>query len=206
MNGEIDRLFNDRPDLNVELTGDGLMASIGIDRLVRDLLYSVLLVFGVIFIVMFLLLRDLRLTIIASVPNAIPLVFTLAALILMGADLQTSNIVSFTVAIGLAVDDTIHFIVRYKQERDRGLDHRSATTNTFLGAGHAIMLTSLLLVGGFGFLGTSDLTTTHHFGVLAAVTLGAAVLADLFFLPACLHLNERWFGSNSKRTPEKKAS
>lgn len=191
ISSELEREFADRPDLRVELTGDGLMASIGINRLVHDLLYSLLLVFAVIVAVMYLLLRDLRLTIIASVPNAIPLVFTLAALLLMGSDLQTSNIVSFTVAVGLAVDDTIHFIVRYNQERKSGTPHKLAMTNTFLGAGHAIVLTSLLLVGGFGFLGTSDLTTTYHFGVLAAVTLASAVFADLFFLPACLHLNQR---------------
>ena len=152
---------------------------------------------------MFLLLRDVRLTLIASVPNAIPLVFTLAALMIMGSDLQTSNIVSFTVAVGLAVDDTIHFIVRYNQERKAGTPHKLAMTNTFLGAGHAIVLTSLLLVGGFGFLGTSDLTTTYHFGVLAAVTLAAAVFSDLLFLPACLHLNHRAQAAQSEAKIEK---
>jgi predicted RND superfamily exporter protein len=108
----------------------------------------------------------------------------------MGADLQTSNVVSFTVAVGLAVDDTIHFIVRYQQER-RQHPLALAITRTFRGAGHAIVLTSLLLVVGFSTLAFSQLTSTRHFGILAAVTMAAALMADLLLLPALLHLGER---------------
>ena len=61
-------------------------------------------------------------------------------------------------------------------------------------AGHAILLTSLLLVSGFGVLATSQLTTTYHFGMLASVTLATAFLTDILFLPALMHLNERWTG------------
>ena len=138
--------------------------------------------------ILYLLLRNFKQSLIATLPNAVPLLFTLGTLALIGADLQTSNVVSFTVAVGLAVDDTIHFIVRYHQERKAGTPHVQAMTNTYLGAGHAIVLTSLLLVMGFGALATSPLTTTAHFGLLSAVTLGAAILADLLLLPAMLHL------------------
>jgi predicted RND superfamily exporter protein len=132
-----------------------------------------------------------RLALIALIPNLVPLVFILAALGLMGADLQTSNIVSFTVAVGMAVDDTIHFIVRYREERRRGQVKSEAIRRTFHGAGQAIVLTSVLLVLGFGVLGTSELTSTRDFGILASVTMTAAMLGDLLLLPAMLHL----FGS-----------
>lgn len=174
--------------ITVDVTGDGLIASLGVGGLINDLLASIGLVFVVILMVMGAMLRDVKLAILAAVPNIAPLVFTLAALAVMGADLQTSNIVSFTVAIGLAVDDTIHFLVRYRQERDAGHDHAEAIRRTFLGAGHAIVLTSMLLVIGFALLSTSTLTTTRHFGILSSVTMVAAVLADLFLLPALLHL------------------
>ena len=111
----------------------------------------------------------------------------MATLRLIGADLQTSNIVSFTVSVGLAVDDTIHFVVRYKQERAMGLPHSMAMRKTFRGAGHAIILTSLLLIVGFGTLATSSLTSTFHFGLLTSITLLAAILADLFLLPALMN-------------------
>ena len=177
------------PDARVDVTGDGLIASIGIGGLIADLLSSVGMVFIVILVVMWVLLKSARLALISAVPNLVPLVFTLAALGLMGADLQTSNIVSFTVAIGLAVDDTIHFLVRYRQEVASGV--ADPIGRTYLGAGHAIVLTSLLLVAGFGILASSDLTTTRHFGILSSVTMIAAVLADLFLLPALLHLTHR---------------
>ena len=185
---KIDKLFPPSQSVKVTLTGDGLMASIGIDKLITDLISSLSLVFLVIVLVLYWLLKDFKLCLIATLPNAIPLMFTLGTLAIIGADLQTSNVVSFTVAVGLAVDDTIHFIVRFYHERKAGQSFQSAITKTYLGAGHAIILTSALLVMGFGALASSPLTTTAHFGLLSAVTLGAAILADLLLLPALLHL------------------
>jgi predicted RND superfamily exporter protein len=178
-------------ELRGVMTGDGMLAAAGVDRLITDLLASLALVFVVIAATLALLLRDLRLALVACVPNVVPLVFTLATLGLMGADLQTSNIVTFTVALGLAVDDTIHFIVRYRQERLAGNTVQHALTATTRGAGHAIVLTSLLLVSGFALLATSELTSTRHFGILSSVTMGAALLGDLLLLPALLHLVEQ---------------
>jgi predicted RND superfamily exporter protein len=191
----VEELFADSA-LTVELTGDGIMASEGLLILVRDLLGSLALVFVVILITLWLLLRDLRLALVAALPNVVPLVFTLAVIAMAGADLRATNIVTFTVAIGLAVDDTIHFIVRYRQERLQGQDVQAAISRSFHGAGHAIVLTSLLLVMGFGVLTTSQIATTRIFGVLTAVTVGAALLADLLLLPALLHIvgRRRWSG------------
>ncbi len=182
--------------MTVELTGDGIMASAGLRILVYDLLGSMALVFLVILATLWILLRDLRLALVAAIPNLVPLLFTLATIELMGWDLRATNIVTFTVAIGLAVDDTIHFIVRYRQERMAGLDVTGAISRSFHGAGHAIVLTSLLLMIGFSVLCVSELTSTRAFGILASVTVLAAVLADLFLLPALLHLvgRRRWKG------------
>lgn len=173
------------------ITGDGFIASTGADHLIDDLLASLALIFAVILATMFLLLRDLRLALIGALPNLAPLIFTLAALGVMGADLQVSNIVSFTVAIGMAVDDTIHFVVRYGEERARGRTLPEAISATYHGAGRAIVITSMLLIIGFGVLGFSEITSTRHFGVLTAITMGAAMLGDLLLLPALLHLAGR---------------
>jgi uncharacterized protein len=177
-------------NVRVAVTGDGFLAASGVDRLIGDLLKSVGLVFVIVTITFAVLLRDLKLAAIAAVPNLVPLVFTLATLRLMGADLQTSNIVSFTVAVGLAVDDSIHFLARYRMERQQGRPVGPAITRTYLGAGRAIVVTSVLLVIGFGVLGMDDLTSTRHFGILSSVTMVAALLGDLFLLPALLHLVE----------------
>ena len=189
-------LFTDLPQTPT-LTGDGMLAADGIDRLITDLLSSLSLMFVVILATLSLLLRDLKLALVACVPNAIPLVFTLGTLGLLGADLGATNVVSFTVAVGLAVDDTIHFIVRYQAERARTTTVREAVTATFLGAGQPIVLTSILLVAGFFVLALSELTSTRHFGILSSVTMVAALIGDLLFLPALLHLGRRWLGDHT---------
>jgi len=174
------------------LTGDGMLAAAGIDRLITDLMSSLGLMFIVILATLSLLLRDVKLALVACIPNAIPLLFTLATLGLMGTDLQATNVVSFTVAVGLAVDDTIHFIVRFQDERSRQPTIPAAITATIRGAGHPIVLTSLLLVAGFGVLTLSELTSTRHFGILSSVTMVAALVGDLLLLPALLHLGRRF--------------
>ncbi len=175
--------------IDVEVTGDGMLASDGVDQLIRDLIASLGLMLIVILLTMWMLMRDFRQTLIATVPNIVPLVFILGTLGLMGADLQTSNIISFTVAVGLAVDDTIHFIVRYREEKRRGASTDDAIGRTFLGAGHAIVLTSILLIVGFGILSFSSLTSTYFFGLLACITMAAAMIGDLLLLPALF----KWF-------------
>jgi predicted RND superfamily exporter protein len=187
MDQKITEVFGDQSNIRVELTGDGILASTGINKLILDLISSVFVVFIVIFGVLLLMLRKIPMAIIALIPNALPLLLTLATLKILGSDLQVTNIVSFTVAIGLAVDDTIHFIARYQSERKAGKEHREAMQASFHGAGHAIILTSILLVLGFGFLATSSLSSTSFFGILTAVTLIGAIFADLFLLPAMMN-------------------
>lgn len=177
--------------ITLDVTGDGMLAAHSVENLIQDLIASLGLVLIVILFTMFALLRDVRQTLIATAPNLIPLVFILGTMGLMGVDLQTSNIVSFTVAVGLAVDDTIHFIVRYREEHRRCPDITTAIHNTLQGAGHPIVLTSILLVLGFGVLAFSSLTSTYFFGILACVTMIAALLGDLFLLPATLHLFDK---------------
>ena len=173
--------------VRTDLTGDGMLAATGLHQLVNDLASSILLAMLVILLTLWVLLRNLRMALISVVPNVIPLLVTLAWLWLIGVDLQITTIVSFSVAIGLAVDDTIHFLVRYQQERDHGHPQREAMRRTFMGAGQAIVMTSVLLVSGLGVLAFTDINSTRYFGQLTAITLVAALLADLFVTPALLY-------------------
>lgn len=175
----------------IDVTGDGFVASSGVERLVNDLVSSVGLVLLVILLTMWGLLRSPRLALIACLPNMLPMALTAATLALAGEDLKITNIVSFTVALGLAVDDTIHFMVRYREERALGFGIDAAIDRAMQGAGHAIVLTSVLLVAGFGVLSLSELASTRWFGLLTAVTLLGALLADLLLLPALLKVFDR---------------
>ena len=171
--------------------GDGIVASAGIHRIIDDLFASVGIAFGIIAVTLLVMLRSVRLAALSMVPNALPLVVTLATLGVIGADIQTGNVVSFAVALGLAVDDTIHFLARYREELSLGASTREAVRATFAGAGPALVYTTALLMAGFSVLAFSSLTPTWHFGVLAVSTLLAALLADLVVLPALLHLLDR---------------
>jgi uncharacterized protein len=173
--------------VRADLTGDGMLAATGIHQLVTDLASSLVLVMLIILLTLWALLRDLRMALISVIPNVIPLLVTMAWLWLIDVDLQITTIVSFSVAIGLAVDDTIHFLVRYQQERQNGQPQREAMRRTFMGAGQAIVMTSLLLVSGLGILAFTDINSTRYFGQLTAITLIAALLADLFVTPALLY-------------------
>jgi len=174
--------------VEVVIAGDGIVASSGIHRLIDDLLLSIGLAFIGIWLTLCGLLRNVRLATVAMIPNALPLVFTLASLRLMGEHIQTGNVISFAVALGIAVDDTIHFLARLQEERSRGRSMKSAIRHTFRGAGTAMVYTSLLLALGLGVMAGSDLVTTRHFAVLACATLSAALFSDLLVLPALLHL------------------
>ncbi len=174
--------------VSVLAAGDGIVASSGVHRHIDDLLASIGLAFVGIWITLCGLFRNVRLASVAMIPNALPLVFTLASLRLMGEHIQTGNVISFAVALGLAVDDTIHFLVRLQEERARGRSLRSAVRHAFRGAGTAIVYTSLLLALGLGVMAGSDLVTSQHFALLACATMVAALFADLLVLPALLHL------------------
>ena len=96
--------------------------------------------------------------------------------------------VIFSIAFGIAVDDTIHMLARLRQEVADGRPMRSAIRRTLLGTGKAIILTSIILFGGFSVLTTSSFQSSVYMGLLVSFTIMAAVLADLFLLPALLYL------------------
>lgn len=99
-------------------------------------------------------------------------------------DIGTS-IVS-TVCLGIAVDDTIHFVSSYKQYRNSGLSPLDAITETFLITGKALVVTTVLLVVGFGAFVFGEFVPNRNFGMLCSMVLALALLTDLLFLPALL--------------------
>ncbi len=129
------------------------------------------------------------------IPNVVPLLLTVGLMAGFGVSITTGNVVCFAVALGLGVDDTIHFLARLQEERQNGRSMRKAIRRTFLGAGPALLYTTLVLGIGLGALCLSDATATRQFAGLTLVTLGSALFADLLLLPALLTL----FASNSRQ-------
>ncbi|MCA8924524.1 MAG: RND family transporter [Planctomycetes bacterium] len=183
--------------LRVTLTGDGPVANRGVNHLIRDLFGSLLLALGIIFVSMCLLLRSLRAGLVSMIPNAFPLVFTLGFMGLTGLDLRVTSVIVFSVSLGLAVDDTIHFMVRYRLEQRSRAELQPAILATFRGTGSAILITSLLLALGFASLLLSAFPISQTFGLLMLVTVLAAIVGDLLILPACLVLLRPFGGTNA---------
>ena len=181
--------------LEARLTGDGPVASRGVNQLIGDLFSSLLLALAIILPIMCLLLRSVRAGLVSMIPNATPLLLTLGMMGLVGMDLRVTSVIVFTVSLGLAVDDTIHFMVRFREEwrlgakdADPELVYQLALERTFAGTGGAIVTTTVLLSLGFGALLFSRFPITRTFGFLMEVTVIGALVADLLLLPACLAL------------------
>jgi len=181
-------LFPPEVGIEVALTGDAYVSAKAMDGFVRDLFFSLLAASMVIFAAIAVLFRSLRVGLIASLPNLTPLVITLGYMGLRGYEMNAANVIVFAISLGIAVDDTIHFLSRFYEEWQHDNDVHAAIVRSFQGTGRAIVLTSMLIIGGLAILLTSDFIPTRRFAELTGVTMIAALVGDLLLLPACIVL------------------
>ncbi len=183
-------LFPPETGVTPVVTGEAYVASLGIDSFIRDLFYSLLMACAIIFGMVTLLFRSFRVGFISILPNIMPLVLTLGYLGVRGYDLNATNVILFSIGIGLAVDDTIHFLSRFREEMAApdAPDVDEGIRRAFAGAGRAIVVTSVILIAGLLVLLASDFVPSQRFAELTAVTLFGALWGDLLVLPACLKL------------------
>lgn len=179
-------IANEYDGFEIELSGEPVRRGRDLYRVVMDLTSSLGAASIVIFVVITIVYRSFRIGLISIIPNMFPLVVTASVLVMMGGSLDFASVCSFTVCLGIAVDDTIHFLTRYHQERKAGLNEYDAIRNTYLGIGTALVTTTVILVLGFGTAMTSDLPDHRVFAGMACATIAAALIGDLFFLPAML--------------------
>ncbi|MGE0707478.1 MAG: RND family transporter [Planctomycetota bacterium] len=137
------------------------------------------------------LFRSLRLTLLALAPNLFPLVCTVAFMGLAGIDLRISSAIVFSVVFGIAVDDTVHFLARFHEERAAADGPRQATRRTLRTTGRAMLFMAFVLATGFGVLMFSAFTPNRVLGLLMAVTVASGIVGDLVLLPALLVLGDR---------------
>ncbi len=178
------------PGFRCAITGDPIVRNKQLWQIVTDMSISLGTACVVIFIVMTIAFRSLRLGLISIVPNMLPLAATAALLVLTGQTLTFTSVCAFTVCIGIAVDDTIHFFTRYHFCRAQGFSPSDAIRESFVTVGTALMTTTLVLVTGFATVLASPLPSHKIFAGMACCTIGTALVADLIFLPAMLS----WFG------------
>lgn len=184
----LDRELAGVDDITIELTGDAYSGSLGLDSLIRDMFNSLALAFVFIFALLSLLFRSVRIGLISIPANVTPLIATMAYMAAMGINLNTSTVIIFSVSIGLAVDDTIHMLARFREEHAREADVSRALLRTAAGSGKAIVVTSFMLGCGMLVMLVSSFMPVRLFGELICVTLVGCLLGDLIILPAMLVL------------------
>ena len=131
-------------------------------------------------------LRSLVAGALSLIPNAFPIILNFGIMGLLGIPLNTSTALISVVALGIAVDDTIHFLTEYNRKRAANLPMREALQQSILDKGTAICASSLILVIGFGVLLFSSFVPTMSFGGLSAVIMITALIGDLIVLPAAM--------------------
>lgn len=149
------------------------------------------LALGLIGIVMILLQRSVRIGLAAMVPNVLPVVITAGLMGFAGIPLNSATAMISSIAIGIAVDDTIHFTTFFSRFRKEGLSTEAALSKVLHAVGPAMLTTSMVLATGFGVLMLSNFAPLRMFGLLSALTMLSAVIGDLIVLPTLLSLVDK---------------
>ena len=183
---EIDKIFpNERYD--VKLTGKPLLYLKGTHYLIRNLIISLSLAILLIAIFMAYMFRSFKMILISLIPNLLPLIITAGVMGFAGIPLKPSTILVFSIAFGISVDDTIHFLAKYRQELiENNWKIKSAVYSSLRETAISMFYTSVVLFFGFAVFMSSNFGGTVALGGLVSVTLLFAMLANLILLPSIL--------------------
>ena len=171
--------------ITAEVTGTAFLALRTNNYLVKNLLGSFLVALIIITFFMIVLFRSVKMAFISILPYIIPMMVMAAVLGFLQIPLRPATAMTFAVAFGIAVDDTLHYLIRYRMELSKQ-HYRQANDSTMLGTGIAMMSTTAILSAGFLVLILSQFTPTVEFGMLSVITIVTALIGDLTFLPALL--------------------
>jgi predicted RND superfamily exporter protein len=178
----------DKNTFRFQVTGAAHLIDRNNAYMVSNMLQGFIFSIVVIGILTFFLHRSWRMVLVFIIPNIIPLVIIAGIMGFAGIELKAATSLVFSIAFGIATDDTIHFISRLKIELGYGKSLLYAFKRTYFETGKPIILTTFILMGGFMSLTLSDFQSTFYFGFLICITVIVAVLADIFLLPVLLFL------------------
>lgn len=179
-------------DLGVDgaVTGNVILLNRSADGIAEGQPRSVGVAALAIFVLIALALKSWRLGAVAMLPNLLPVLLFFGLLGAGAAPLSLPTSLIGSIALGIAIDDTAHFLFRYRREREHGRSAQDAVRETGRRVGRPIAVTSLMLCIGFGVVALSGFATLREFGLLAACTMLLCVVADLVLLPALLGREE----------------
>jgi hypothetical protein len=198
---EVDDLFPpDRYD--VTITGSMVVFFRGNQYLVGNLFISLALAIGLISLFMAVMFKSSRMMLMSLIPNIIPLIVTAGIMGYANIPIKASTILVFSIAFGISVDNTIHFLAKVRQElSSTGWFMRKAVIKALKETGVSMMYTSTVLFFGFGIFAISKFGGTQSMGILVSVTLLVALISNLILLPSLLIGLERFITTKSFHEP-----
>ena len=177
--------------MTARLAGLQMVGTAQILSMTADLRNSFLGSVFVIFVLVWLQCRRFGLAVVAMFSCLVPMLFVLGMMVWFEINLRPLTVISFCVALGLMVDDTIHMATRWREERRAGVGPDESVQRTLATAGRPVVITTLILLVGFGTILGSGFRGTHTFGLLVDLSLLGALLSALILLPAMLRILRR---------------
>ena len=188
---KIDKLFPEE-QYKVTMTGKALVFQKGTDYLVMNLVISLSLAILLIALFMAWMFKSLKMILVSLIPNLLPLLVTAGVMGFLGVPIKPSTILVFSIAFGISVDDTIHFLAKYRQElKTNGWRIKKSVYGSLRETGVSMFYTSIVLFFGFSVFTISSFGGTVALGGLVSATLLFAMLANLLLLPSLLLSLER---------------
>ena len=181
------------PEYDAQIVGQWWLAQLGLSNILRDMLVSFATSFALVLPLLALTLGSVRLFLAGVIPNLLPMFFALGFMGWTGISVRVGTAMILAIALAIAVDDTIHVLVRLSEAQRRSTDPEDHVRHAIEHAAGPVLLTTVVLVAGFLSMRVNGLVAIQDMGLVAAATLTVAMLADVYFLPAS-YLILSWIG------------
>lgn len=199
---EVLRKAIDEEYFDFDITGTSVVAAEGTQYLVKNLLTSLMIAIVIIAILMSILFRSWKMVVISLIPNFIPLLTTAGIMGFFQIPVKPSTILVFSIAFGISVDDTIHFLAKYRMElKTNKWDLKLCVMNALKETGVSMFYTSIVLFFGFSMFALSQFGGTQALGLLVSLTLLIAMTTNLIVLPSLLLTLEKRVSSKAFEEP-----
>ncbi len=172
--------------LDLTIAGKANLFQDMIDYVVQTFIQSIIMAMIFVSICLMIFFRSIKIGLISLIPNVLPLTFGAATMAIFDMDLNLGTSLVASVCLGIAVDDTIHFLANYFKNKEEGMTQDENIIKIFRYTGSALVITTLILSSAFGLYVFGDFLPNVNFGILCSVTLLSALVVDLIFLPAFL--------------------
>ncbi len=173
---------------SVSLTGISTLLAIIMQKSIYSSAISYVIAFGLISVMMIVLVGSIKIGLISMIPNMLPILFLSTVMVIFDMPLDMFTMLIGAIALGLAVDDTVHFMHNFRRYELEFNDVDKAVRLTLMGTGRAIVVTSIVLSVGFLVLLFASMSSMFNFGVLTATAIFIALMADFFLVPAIMKL------------------